>query len=931
MPTPFFEQSGPVAVNGAVADAEIIAAQPNFAQATGAIEIRFIANEITQGQQYTLASRDSRGFDGGGHFNVHLKNGRIITEFFSDSAAFTTKSDKLITLGVEAHVVVVFGEAGGFTTYIDGVAAETNTYTGGLTGNDEPWSLGASQSLSADNSAARLTTPFNGTITQFSLFDTPLTPTEVNDRLLEGAPEPGPNEAPTPVDDSGFSVVEGADLVIDIATLLANDTDPNGDPLTLDSVGAGAAIVGDTVVFSDTATSGPASFTYTVSDPEGLTANATVSLDVTALGALPTPFLQVQDIVVAENAADALILDPDPSFAQTSGTIEMRFTATEATQAQKYFLASRDSSGFDGGGHVEIYLKNTRVFVEWETDTGSFQVKTDKIINLNEKTHLAVVFGDAGGFQLYVDGVLEQTGAIPGDLSGNAEPWLIGASQARSNDGVADRNTDPFAGTIHEFSLYNAQMSPTDVAALASLDSSPSGDGGGNIAPTPVDDSGFSVTEGNDLSIPVATLLANDSDPNGDAISLLSVDGATIVGTDVVYSAALGSAGPASFTYTIEDPDGLTGTATVSLTVTPAILPDVADFSTATRAVVADLAADTQADAARVLLLGDSITFGFDTPGGFRAPLWETLTEEQNVWVDFIGDRSDNNDPSVFHDGDHQGVPGKRAAQVVNNDLPDLVANHPHDIALILLGTNDALQSSTAGTTVPQDILTILETLSAANPDALYLVSEAAPLGGRKNDRIDEMNANLPAVIADAQAQGINAVLVDTLGLDRQTDLLADKIHPTTAGYQKMADAYGAAFAANAAVTAGTLEATVTALDPTAINLLGSDFGDKLLGDAAANIVIGGDGDDWLEARGGNDDLTGGAGADQFVFNSTDGVDTIQDYATGEDVIYLREATGVSYSTAMSGSDTVITYGSTTITVENSQPGDLDISYIDAI
>lgn len=247
------------------------------------------------------------------------------------------------------------------------------------------------------------------------------------------------------------------------------------------------------------------------------------------------------------------------------------------------------------------------------------------------------------------------------------------------------------------------------------------------------------------------------------------------------------------------------------------------------------------------------------------------------------------------------------------------------------MATNDALQSSTAGTTVPQDILTILQTLSAANPDALYLVSEVTPLGGRKNTRVDEINAGLPTAIADAQALGINAVLIDDLGLDRKADTLDDNIHPTAGGYQKLVDAYKAAFETNATVTGGTLEATVTALDPAAVNLIGSDFGDKLLGDGGANIVIGGDGDDWLEARGGNDDLTGGAGMDQFVFNTTDGADTIQDYVTGEDFIYLRDATGVSYSTAISGDDTVITYGSTTITVENSQPGDLNISYIDAI
>src|SRR5690606_34375151 len=47
---------------------------------------------------------------------------------------------------------------------------------------------------------------------------------------------PTPNEAPVAQNDSGFSTVQNTALQISASALLANDTDPNGDPLTITGV-----------------------------------------------------------------------------------------------------------------------------------------------------------------------------------------------------------------------------------------------------------------------------------------------------------------------------------------------------------------------------------------------------------------------------------------------------------------------------------------------------------------------------------------------------------------------------------------------------------------------------------------------------------------------------------------------------------------------
>ena len=95
-----------------------------------------------------------------------------------------------------------------------------------------------------------------------------------------------------------------------------------------------------------------------------------------------------------------------------------------------------------------------------------------------------------------------------------------------------------------------------------------------NQPPVANNDSGFVVTLGTPLTIQASQLLANDTDPNGSALSISTVGtpvngGVTLAGQTVTFTAT--AIGPASFTYTIRDALGLTSApATVSLTVNPA-------------------------------------------------------------------------------------------------------------------------------------------------------------------------------------------------------------------------------------------------------------------------------------------------------------------------------------------------------------------------
>ncbi|MGF1492545.1 MAG: Ig-like domain-containing protein, partial [Microcoleaceae cyanobacterium] len=109
-----------------------------------------------------------------------------------------------------------------------------------------------------------------------------------------------------------------------------------------------------------------------------------------------------------------------------------------------------------------------------------------------------------------------------------------------------------------------------------------------NTAPDAVDDGPLNATQDTDLAITPAQLLGNDTDPEDDPLTITSVQD-PVNGT-VALDPETGNAtftptpefvGPASFTYTIEDGNGGTDTATVTINVNALdnTAPDAVDDS----------------------------------------------------------------------------------------------------------------------------------------------------------------------------------------------------------------------------------------------------------------------------------------------------------------------------------------------------------------
>lgn len=94
-----------------------------------------------------------------------------------------------------------------------------------------------------------------------------------------------------------------------------------------------------------------------------------------------------------------------------------------------------------------------------------------------------------------------------------------------------------------------------------------------NDPPLAVNDH-FTTSEDQPLTIPLSSLLANDSDVDGDSLSVISAQttaGGTLslVNGNLVFTPNPNYFGPASFQYTISDGHGGTASATVNIDVTP--------------------------------------------------------------------------------------------------------------------------------------------------------------------------------------------------------------------------------------------------------------------------------------------------------------------------------------------------------------------------
>jgi len=392
------------------------------------------------------------------------------------------------------------------------------------------------------------------------------------------------NDPPVAVNDTA-TTAEDTPISFTPATLLANDSDVDGDPLTITSVQAAVngtvAIVAGNVVFTPAANyNGPASFTYTVSDGQGGTSTATVNLTVTGVNDPPVAANDAattpEDTPVTLSPATLLANDTDIDGnplvitsvqAAVNGTVAIVGGNVVFTPAANYNgPASFTYTVSDGQGGTSTATVNLTV-----TPVNDPPVAVNDSATTAEDTPVT----------------LTPATLLGNDTDADGNPLVITSVQAAVNGTVAIvAGNVVFTPTAN----YNGPASFTYTVS--------DGQGGTstatvNLTVTGVNDppvaanDAATTAEDTPVTLSAATLLANDTDADGNPLTITSVQAAVngtvaIVAGNVVFTPAANYNGPASFTYTVSDGQGGTSTATVNLTVTPVNDPPVAVADAAT-------------------------------------------------------------------------------------------------------------------------------------------------------------------------------------------------------------------------------------------------------------------------------------------------------------------------------------------------------------
>ena len=369
------------------------------------------------------------------------------------------------------------------------------------------------------------------------------------------------------IDDS-FVGAENETIFISFSQLLANDISEASIAVTdaFNATDGSLTLLPTGIAFIPNANfEGVATFEYLVTDSFGATDVGLVSIDFIPQNEPPFAFddtfdgVEDQPLEIALSALLSNDLDPDGDpltitdiFGATNGS----FTLSGDT------VTFTPDADFDGIATFQYEISDP----DGETDIGTVR------IDFAPRNDPPFAFDDT------FDGVED-------------EPIEIALSELLANDTDPDGDaltiTDIFGATNGSFTLSGETLTFTPdadfdgVATFRYEISDP--DGETDIATVRIDfapvndpplavDDAYDAVEDQPLDIPVIALLANDSDPDGDALVVTGVSGAqngtvSLAGGTVTFTPDADFNGIATFDYTISDGNGGTDSATVSLDI----------------------------------------------------------------------------------------------------------------------------------------------------------------------------------------------------------------------------------------------------------------------------------------------------------------------------------------------------------------------------
>ncbi len=602
--------------------------------------------------------------------NANYNGSALITYSISDGQGGTSTATIPVTVTAVNDAPTTVGNLPPQTN-VDAASGINVATAGGFADIDGPTAVYSATGLPAGLSIDAATGVITGTIDRSAsqvgggIYNVVVTRSDGSQSVTQSFSWTVTNPTPTAVNDTTLVVNE--DTAGTTVNVLANDTDPDGDSLTVVSASAtnGTVVVNanGTITFTPNANyNGPALITYTISDGQGGTATATIPVTVNAVndapatvGNLPpqsnvdaasgvsvatsTGFTDIDNATLAYTAAGLPAgLTIDPATGLITGTVDR-----SASQGGTGGVYSVTVTATDAGGLTATQTFSWTVTNPAPTaanDTASTAEDTP-IPSINVRANDSDADGDPvtvtsasaanGTVTINPDGTLRYepnanfngtdtiTYAISDGQGGTATatvtvtvgavndaPTPVGTLAPQNNVDAAAGISVPTAGGFTDVDNATLSYTVSGLPAGLSIDAAtgvisgtidPAASQGGaggvySVTVTATDAGGLATTQTfswtvtnpapnavddtastNEDTPVLISVLPNDSDPDGDPLSVIAASAtvgvATIVGNQVQYTPPANFNGTATITYTISDGNGGTSTATITVTVNP--------------------------------------------------------------------------------------------------------------------------------------------------------------------------------------------------------------------------------------------------------------------------------------------------------------------------------------------------------------------------
>ncbi|TLM80502.1 MAG: tandem-95 repeat protein, partial [Actinobacteria bacterium] len=379
------------------------------------------------------------------------------------------------------------------------------------------------------------------------------------------------NDSPVAADDA-TTTPEDTAVAIDPLFLLANDTDIDGDTLSVDSftqptTGTIALVAGKLVYTPPANYNGAVTFTYTVSDGHGGTDTATVTITVTAVN--DAPVASDDTTTTPEDTPLAI----EPAFLMSNDTDVDGDTLTIVSFTQPLHGVVVEI----GGRYVYTPAPDYNGPDSFTYTVSDGQGGTDTatvFLTVTAENDPPVAVADS--YPATEDTTL--TVAAPGVLGNDSDPdgdplssVLVtdvahGTLTLNANGGFTYVPDGDYNGP-DSFSYYATDGLDVSQVVTVTIDVAAVND-----APVASDDT-TTTPEDTPIAIDPAFLLANDTDAEGDTLTVDSFTQPTtgtisLVAGKLVFTPPANYNGTVTFTYTVSDGHGGFDTATVTVTVT---------------------------------------------------------------------------------------------------------------------------------------------------------------------------------------------------------------------------------------------------------------------------------------------------------------------------------------------------------------------------